>query len=137
MGLIRFAESGDFEVISRYDGHISDEELRNLIEKKRVVIMVEKGGFIGWLRYNLFWDNTPFLNMLFILEEFRGRGYGSALLEFWEREMTGKNYEMVMTSTLSNESAQFFYRKRGYTDCGALLLPGEAAEIIFMKKTGE
>ncbi|MDE7292990.1 MAG: GNAT family N-acetyltransferase [Oscillospiraceae bacterium] len=132
--MIRFAEVGDFEVISKYDRHISDEVLRDSIEKNRVVIMVGEGGFIGWLRYNLFWDNTPFMNMLFILEEYRGRGYGSALLEFWEREMTGKNYGMVMTSTLSNESGQFFYRKNGYTDCGALLLPGEAVEIFFMKK---
>ena len=135
--MIRFAEVGDIEVISRYDRHIGYEELRESIEKKRVVIMVGEGGFIGWLRYNLFWDNTPFLNMLFILEEYRGRGYGSTLLEFWEKEMIGKNYEMVMTSTLSNESAQFFYRKRGYSDCGALLLPGEAAEIIMRKNLKE
>ena len=132
--MIRFAEAGDFEVISRYDRHISNEELRDSIEKNRVIVMVQNDGFIGWLRYNLFWDNTPFLNMLFILEEYRGRGYGSTLLEFWEREMTEKNYGMVMTSTLSNERGQFFYRKNGYSDCGALLLPGEAAEIFFMKR---
>ena len=135
--MIRFAEVGDFEVISRYDRHISNEELRDSIEKNRVIVMVQNDGFIGWLRYNLFWDNTPFLNMLFILEEYRGRGCGSTLLEFWEREMTEKNYGMVMTSTLSNERGQFFYRKNGYSDCGALLLPGEAAEIFFMKKLGK
>ena len=47
--------------------------------------------------------------------------------------MLALGYESVMTSTLSNEQAQFFYRRLGYTDCGSLLLPGEALEIIFRK----
>ena len=32
-----------------------------------------------------------------------------------------------------NEQAQFFYRKNGYIDCGSLLLPNEALEIILLK----
>ncbi len=39
-----------------------------------------------------------------------------------------------MTSTLSAESAQQFYRKLGYIDAGCLLLPGESAEIFFTKQ---
>ena len=39
-----------------------------------------------------------------------------------------------MTSTLADEEGQFFYRRLGYTDSGALFLPGESAEIIFIKK---
>ena len=47
--------------------------------------------------------------------------------------MAGRGYEMALTSTLSSEQAQFFYRKNGYVDCGSLLLPGEALEIILRK----
>ena len=43
-------------------------------------------------------------------------------------------YTLDMTSTLSNETAQHFYRKLDYIDSGALLLPGEALEIIFTKQ---
>lgn len=39
-----------------------------------------------------------------------------------------------MTSSLSNEEAQHFYRKLNYVDSGALLLPEEPLEIIFVKK---
>ena len=39
----------------------------------------------------------------------------------------------MMTSTLSNESAQHFYRRMGYQDAGCLLLPDEALEILFTK----
>lgn len=92
--------------------------------------------FAGWLRFNFFWDNIPFMNMLYILEDYRGKGYGSQLVGFWEKEMLKKEYKMVLTSTRSNGRAQFFYRKTGYVDCGSLRLPGEPLEIILLKKTG-
>ena len=56
------------------------------------------------------------------------------LIDFWEREMKAKGYNLLMTSTLSNEQAQHFYRKLNYIDCGSLLLKNEALEIIFTKE---
>ena len=132
--MIRYANENDIEIISKYDKHISKEELANIIKLKRVIVMCEDDKFVGWLRYNLFWDNTPFMNMLYLLDNERGKGNGSRLVIFWENEMKQKNYEFVLTSTQSNEEAQFFYRKIGYVDSGALLLPNEPLEIILYKK---
>ena len=132
--MIRYANENDIEIISKYDKHISKEELANIIKLKRVIVMYEDDKFVGWLRYNLFWDNTPFMNMLYLLDNERGKGNGSRLVIFWENEMKQKNYEFVLTSTQSNEEAQFFYRKIGYVDSGALLLPNESLEIILYKK---
>ena len=131
--MIRYANENDIEIISKYDKHISKEELANIIKLKRVIVMCEDDKFVGWLRYNLFWDNTPFMNMLYLLDNERGKGNGSRLVIFWENEMKQKNYEFVLTSTQSNEEAQFFYRKIGYVDSGALLLPNEPLEIILYK----
>jgi RimJ/RimL family protein N-acetyltransferase len=36
---------------------------------------------IGWMRYGYFWDNTPFMNMIWIVEEYRGRGYGTEVVD--------------------------------------------------------
>lgn len=47
--------------------------------------------------------------------------------------MRPRGYKYALTSTLSNEDAQHFYRKRGYKDCGSLILPGEPLEIILIK----
>ena len=132
--MIRYANENDIEIISKYDKHISKEELANIIKLKRVIVMYEDDKFVGWLRYNLFWDNTPFMNMLYLLDNERGKGNGSRLVIFWENEMKQKNYEFGLTSTQSNEEAQFFYRKIGYVDSGALLLPNEPLEIILYKK---
>ena len=132
--MIRYANENDIEIISKYDKHISKEELKNIIELHRVIVMFEDNNFIGWLRYSLFWDNTPFMNMLYLLDNERGKGKGSQLVSFWENEMRNKKYDFVLTSTQSNEEAQFFYRKLGYIDSGSLLLPNEPLEIILYKK---
>ena len=99
--------------------------------------MYEGDSLIGWLRFGLFWDNIPFMNMLYILDGYRGKGNGTELVSFWEREMAQAGYGQALTSTQSDEKAQFFYRKIGYTECGALLLPKEPLEMFFLKVSGQ
>lgn len=132
--MIRLAQSWDLDTLTSLDKHISASELKHCISLRRVIIDEEDGKLAGWLRFGLFWDNTPFMNMLFIVDGERGKGYGAALCDFWENEMQAQGYDLVLTSTLSNESAQHFYRKRGYKDCGSLILPNEPLEIILMKE---
>lgn len=131
--MIRYADENDFEIVRKYDRHIREEELKNVIRVKRVLVMFHEDCFVGWLRFSLFWDEIPFMNMLYFLEQYRGQGYGGQLVRYWEKEMKSSGYEMVLTSTLSNEPAQFFYRKQGYMDCGSLLLSGVPLEIILKK----
>ena len=132
--LIRIAELKDLDLIKQYDKHIAEAALTNALTLGRIIIAEDNNDFIGWLRYNYFWDNTPFMNMLFILEPYRSCGYGKTMTAYWEKQMKMKGYDLVMTSSLSNEAAQHFYRKLNYVDAGALLLPDEPLEIIFVKK---
>ena len=120
---IRRAQAEDFAFLSQHDAHIAPGELRAQIERGRILIAQEGGQPIGWLRWNLFWDNTPFLNLLFLLEGFRQKGYGRQ-----------QGYRLVMTSTLASEQAQHFYRALGYRDAGSLLLEEEPLEILFTKR---
>jgi len=135
---IRYAEAGELEMIAEYDTHIAKAEMENAIARKRIILLFIDGKYEGWLRFNLFWDNIPFMNLLFIIsEDQRGKGYGRKLVAFWEHEMAEQGYKFVMTSTQSDEEAQFFYRKLGYTDRGSLILPDEPLEIIFYKNLSE
>lgn len=131
---IRIAETKDIETILQYDLHISKEELTNSISLSRVYICEEQGIFIGWMRYNLFWDHTPFLNLIYILENYRGKGYGKRLITFWEEQMRQKKYRCVMTSTASNETAQHFYKKLDYQHIGGFYYLDDPYEMIFLKK---
>ena len=84
--MIRLANLNDLELLNLYDKHVSKEELSNIINLQRVYILYENNKFIGWLRYGLFWDNTPFMNMLYVLEEYRNKGYGKTLVYTFEKE---------------------------------------------------
>ncbi len=128
------SEEADIEFIMKYDHHICPTELENKIRLGQVFTVRSGSKPCGFLRYSLFWDNTPFLNMIYLLEEYRGNGFGKLALASWERKMQLDGYELVLTSSLSSESAQSFYRKQGYQDCGSLLLDKEPLEIIFSKK---
>lgn len=130
---ITHATLSDYETLVNNDKHISKEELRNLILSKRVLIAKQEGDLRGWLRYNLFWDNIPFMNMLYVIEGYRSQRIGQALVSMWEELMHSEGYKVVLTSSQCNEQGQFFYRKNGYVDCGSLLLKDEPLEIIFRK----
>lgn len=131
--LIRYAQPSDFQALAALDKHVSEEELERVICCRRIVV-AEADGIVGWLRFGLFWDEIPFMNMLYVIEKERGKCYGSALCDFWENEMRSQGYKFALTSTLSNENAQHFYRKRFYKDCGSLILPEEPLEIILLKE---
>ena len=130
---IRYAEISDYSWLKEHDKHISGEILKIKIDLKEIYVTQEDGELVGWLRYNLFWDNIPFMNMIYFLEEYRKKGFGKKLVEFWEFEMKNNGYKNVLTSTQSNEDAQHFYRKLGYIEIGGFKYFNDPYEIMFHK----
>lgn len=43
-------------------------------------------------------------------------------MEYWEQDMKRQGYGMLLTSTQVDETAQHFYRKLGYKDCGGFVI---------------
>ena len=130
---ITFAGPEDFDYLVEMDPHVRSDVLKRKIDRQEVIVLWRDDQRAGWLRYGYFWDALPFMNMLYVRDELRGQGLGTRLVMFWETEMRESGYDRVMTSTLSDENAQHFYRKLGYEDRGCLLLPGEPLEILFVK----
>lgn len=138
---IRYVEMTDQSFWCQLDSHISKTEFENKVRIKRGIILFLNAKPIGLLRYNLFWDQIPFCTMLFIDKNQRGKGYGKQLLTFWEEDMKKQGYEIVLTSTQVDETAQTFYRKLGYQDCGGLIMNdssyAQPMEIFLRKKLDE
>jgi ribosomal protein S18 acetylase RimI-like enzyme len=131
--IIRYAENNDYLWLIENDKHISEETLKIKILNKEVYVVEINSEIIGWLRYNLFWDNIPFMNMICYLEEYRNKGIGRLLNNYWEKEMKQKGFDNILTSTQSNEEAQHFYRKIGYKEIGGFKYFNDPYEIIFQK----
>jgi ribosomal protein S18 acetylase RimI-like enzyme len=132
--IIRYAENNDYLWLIENDKHISEETIKCKIENNEVYVVEKNGKIIGWLRYNLFWDNIPFMNMIYFIEEYRNKGIGRILNKYWEDDMKQKGYDSILTSTQSNEEAQHFYRKMGYREIGGFTYLDDPLEIIFHKK---
>ena len=133
--IIRLASASNLSFLAEHDRHIALSELDSAIRLGRVLLLeTAEGEPIGWLRWNLFWDNTPFMNLLYLLEDYRLKGYGRTLVSHWEALMREQGYAAVLTSTQANEGAQHFYRHLGYEDVGGFLLPGETYELILHKQ---
>ncbi len=134
---IRYAEPDDKAFWLTLDKHISDTELDRKIRDRMGYVLLQDDIPAGLLRYNLFWDNTPFCNLLYIAPAYQRRGFGKKLMLHWEKEMKELGYELLMVSTQADEDAQHFYRKIGYQDAGALVINISSAaqpmELFFIK----
>ena len=114
---IRYVTNEDKRFWFELDKHLPEAEFDKKVRDRQGYVLFENNEPVGILRYNLFWDNTPFCTMLYM----KSLGYG-----------------MVLTSTREDEEAQYFYRKLGYEDCGNLDLfyPGfeQPTELLLSKK---
>ena len=131
---IRHVEPQDKTGWYLLDRHLPESGFEEKVRNMQGYVLLDGNKMVGVLRYNLFWDNTPFCTLLYIDEAYRRRGLGKQLMECWESEMKLQGYGMLMTSTQVDEEAQHFYRKLGYKDCGGFVVdvPGyeQPMEIV-------
>lgn len=134
---IRYVQLEDKAFWYRLDKHLPEREFERKVREKRGYVLLDDNKPIGLLRYNLFWDNTPFCTMLFVDRNNQKKGYGKKLMEHWEADMKSQGYGMLLTSTQVDEKAQHFYRKLGYRDCGGFVIdvPGyeQPMELFLIK----
>ena len=119
---IRYVQAEDKAFWYQLDRHLPEGEFFRKVRDRQGYVLLVDGLPAGLLRYNLFWDNTPFCTLLFIQKDHQKKGLGSRLMAHWERDMKAQGYGMLLTSTQVDEEAQHFYRKLGYRDCGGFVI---------------
>lgn len=131
---IRTANPADLEFLLANDRHIPPKRLEDKVRNGLIYMACDKSSPVGWLRFGYFWDIIPMMNMLTVLEAHRGKGIGRTIVQKWESDMFHSGVDFVLTSTQVDETAQHFYRKLGYQDCGAIMVPYQIPTEIFLKK---
>lgn len=132
---IRLAVAKDKKKVLKYDCHIHHNKVGECIHNGLVDVLCDDEKIVGVLRYNLFWQSIPFLDLLFIDEAYRGKGRGRKMMDEWEESMMFMGYPYVMLSTQEDETARFFYEKLGYRRIGAFLPPEQdAEELMYLKE---
>ena len=133
---IKYATQKDYKFLKNNEHDIDQERLRNKIKEKEIIIVTDNTKPIGWLRFGLFWDCVPIMYMLMLKKEYRKKGIGTKLVNFWENEMKKQKFNLVITTTQDNEEAQHFYKKIGYKNVGAISDINEdgSNELFLIKK---
>ena len=131
---IRTAVPADLDGIRNYDRHIPAARLEDCIRRRQVVVLEDNGKILGVLRWNLFWQSLPFLDLIFLDDALRGQGWGTEMMALWEINMAEQGFRHVLLSTQEDELAKFFYEKLGYTLCGDFLPPDQDARELMYRK---
>ena len=118
VGLGRFNES-----------KAGERKLRPLI----LSLVDEQGHVVGGVVGESFW-NAIHIEMLWVADEQRGRGYGKRLLEAAEIEARARGGEVVYLNTFSFQ-APMFYERLGYKKFGELAdVPKGEKRIWYAKR---
>lgn len=134
---MRYALESDSHNWFKFDKYIRKEEFSLKARDKRAYFICDDDKIVGVLRYNLFWDEIPFLTLIHLKENYQRKSFGKKAMIYWQNEMRALGYKMVMTSTQADDDAQHFYRKLGYKDRGSLFFDGtphdQPAELFMIK----
>ena len=134
---IKAVTNNDKQFVMSIDKHIDDTGFANRVYTKSGYVIWEGNQRIGIIAHCVLWDNLPFMNLIFIKEEYRRKGFAKQAILNWENEMKRQGYLMTLISTQVDEKAQHLYRKLGYIDCGGLVFHNtpldQPMEMFFRK----
>jgi len=128
-----YASKNDLAYLLKEDTHLPKDGLIKKIDNQEIILVYYQDEIIGFLRFGFFWDQIPFINLIKVEQAYQHKGVGTAMVEKFSQVMRDHGHQEIFTSSLSNETAQHFYRKLGFKDIGSLFYEIEGAEIIFKK----
>ena len=133
--VVSFATADDLDELAGVEPHphMTRDILADKIARRQVVVARQGDRMVGHLRFSMFWDLIPFIDLLIVAPSLRREKIGTRLAMFLEDAMRSRGHRRVLTSSLSSEEGQKFFRAVGYVDAGCLLLPTEPLEILFYK----
>ena len=105
--IIELAQRKDKPKIAKLDCHIPPSHLGECIYNDQVYVLkddsIKNGGqnhrlkdpVVGVLRYSLFWQTIPFLDLLYLDAAYRHQGFGTQMMNRWEETMKKRGYKYV------------------------------------------
>ncbi|SFS40763.1 hypothetical protein [Paenibacillus sp. 453mf] len=64
---IDFATEAGYTYIADRDKHIAKSLIASKIRDNEIFILRDSSEVMGWMRYGYFWDNIPFMNLIWLV----------------------------------------------------------------------
>lgn len=103
------------------------------IRDGRLEVIEDDGVPVGLIKTSVLWERLPFMEVLWLEPAKRGSGIGATAVGLWENELSRRGFRLATISTQEAGTAQHFWRKIGYSDCGILTTDGNPTEIFLQK----
>ena len=133
--MVRAAETKDLAFASQ-DGYVDSTVVRRKIGQGEVFIAELEGEAVGYARIEYLWSIRPYLALIHVLEPYRRRGVGRALLSHIEYVLREAGQSTLLSSSQVDESPpQAWHRHMGFMECGIIhgVNKGGVGEVFFRK----
>ncbi|HCR71304.1 MAG TPA: hypothetical protein DIW23_07675 [Anaerolineae bacterium] len=131
---IRFASEADIPNLKQLDSWTKDIMWHRKILGQEVIVLEAENQIIGLIRYDLLWSTVPFLSLIFIEENYRGKGYSRQMLEFLKMHLRSEGYVALLSSSQTDEpEAQNWHRHIGFKSNGIIenIADDDVGEVVF------
>lgn len=131
---IRIATPADVPALRELDPWPKDHAWRRLISNEEVLVVDEGGRVVGLAHYTMLWADVPFLNMIVLAEDVRGRGLSHLLLKALTTRLRDQGYPALLSSSQTDEPMpQAWHRHMGFTSNGIIenIADEGIGEVVF------
>ncbi len=133
--MVRTAATKDLTFVSQ-DGYVDSAVVERKIEEGEVFVAEMGGNPVGYIRIEYLWSIRPYIAIIRVLEPYRGRGVGRALLSHVEKVLRDAGHSFLFSSSQVNEpQPQAWHRHMGFVECGVIngINEGGVGEVFFRK----
>ena len=133
---LSWANQSNVAFCRQIDSLAPAEVLAGKIERGEILLAFQDQRPIGYLRLEYLWLKLPFIGLIEVEKDARGRGIGRQMLEFLEKELRSRGYDRLLSSVLPDaEQARNWHENNGFATCGRLenVNPDGQGEIFLLK----
>lgn len=119
--VVRFASQDDLEACFAFDNSDRQDIIENKIDMHEIILAERCGEVIGYLKLEYIWSKFPFISLILLKPEFRGKGIGTLMLNYLIEFLQINGYKILLSSSQVNEEEpQKWHRKKDFVECGIL-----------------
>jgi len=133
--MVRLAVTGDLDFIKQKSG-LPRERLLQKIQRDEILILSVNDEPVGHLWFAFLWSEIPFIDLIYIKQDYQKRGLSRVLLGFLEAYLQKSGYDVLYSSSQMDEpEPQAWHRHVGFKECGVItgLNDGGIGEVFFRK----
>lgn len=132
--LVRHARLDDISCLKNLDPWPKDKVWHRIIGNGEVIVLELGSRVIGVARFSVLWTTVPFLGLINISSEHRGKGYSRLLLSYLMQYLRDEGYVALLSSSQTDEpKPQAWHRHMGFKTSGIIenIADDGIGEIVF------